>query len=179
MAINQAIWRIQDKRSCAVKEVNLGKEDILECIIEDDPSILSDGWIIIGRQVLTAHRKEIDFLALDRNGHLIVIELKRDKTPRDVVAQVLDYASWVRNLESEDISTIFKKYSEKYNRSGKTLEEVFRDKFNNTLDLDQLNQGHQLVIVCSELDAATERIVHYLSDSEIPINVIFFRVFED
>ena len=32
-----------------------------------------------------------------------IIELKRDRTPRDVVAQALDYASWVRGLHYEDI----------------------------------------------------------------------------
>jgi hypothetical protein len=28
-------------------------------------------------------------------GRIHVIELKRDRTPREVVAQILDYGSWV------------------------------------------------------------------------------------
>ena len=40
----------------------------------------------------------IDLLAIDADGNLHVLELKRDKTPRDVVAQVLDYGSWVTTL---------------------------------------------------------------------------------
>jgi RecB family endonuclease NucS len=36
--------------------------------------------------VLTSYNKYIDLLAIDRNGSIVIIELKRDKTPRDVVA---------------------------------------------------------------------------------------------
>jgi len=43
----------------------------------------------------------IDLLCIDESGNLIVVELKRDKTPREVTAQTLDYASWVDSLTSE------------------------------------------------------------------------------
>ena len=35
------------------------------------------------------------------------------------------------------------------------------------------------MIVASELDSSTERIVEYLADFEIPINVVFFRYLKD
>jgi hypothetical protein len=46
------------------------------------------------------------------------------------------------------------------------------------LDEDELNQSHQIVLVASELDASTERIVGYLNERDIAINVVFFQVFE-
>lgn len=46
---------------------------------------------MIGRQVRTTHGGYIDLLALNQDGQLIVIELKRELTPREVVAQALDY----------------------------------------------------------------------------------------
>lgn len=42
-------------------------------------------------------------LAVSREGDLTVIELKRDRTPRDVVAQILDYATWVATLGTKQI----------------------------------------------------------------------------
>jgi hypothetical protein len=40
-----------------------------------------------------------------------------------------------------------------------------------------LNQNHQIIIVAAALDASTERIVSYLSERDIPINVLCFQVF--
>jgi RecB family endonuclease NucS len=35
---------------------------------------------------------------MNHDGELVIIELKRDKTCREVVAQWIDYATWVKNL---------------------------------------------------------------------------------
>jgi hypothetical protein len=42
-----------------------------------------------------------------------------------------------------------------------------------------LNSSHQLIIVASELDPSTERIVTYAADYDIPLNVVFFQYFKD
>jgi RecB family endonuclease NucS len=66
-------------------------EDRLEEVLMQDMSILDPQLFLIGRQVLTGFGKKIDLLAMDADGKLIIIELKWDKTPREVVAQLLDY----------------------------------------------------------------------------------------
>ena len=67
------------------------------------PKLLSDEWMLIGRQEDTGVGGRIDLLAIAPDGALVPIELRRDKIPRDVVAQSLDYASWVEKLRAEDI----------------------------------------------------------------------------
>jgi len=43
-----------------------------------------------------------------------------------------------------------------------------------------LNQNHELIVVASELDPSTERIINYLSDNYgVPLNAVFFRYFRD
>ncbi len=129
--------------------------------------------MVIGRQVVTAYGKKIDLLAIDREGSLYAIELKRDKTPREVVAQALDYGSWVKGLTYEQIVAIHEGYA------ATPLEVAFADRFNDAIP-GLLNQDHHLIIVASELDASTERIVNYLSaDYGVPVNALFFRYFID
>jgi hypothetical protein len=53
----------------------------------------------------------------------------------------------------------------------------FRQRFGQDLDEDSLNQSHQIIIVAASLDDSTERIVAYLSEREIPVNVLLFQVF--
>ena len=180
MPIDQSVWRIGEEVK-ELQKAQLLSEEELEKVIEDHIEALNPNWLVIGRQVSTAFNSYIDLLAIDSNGSLIIIELKKNKTPRDVVAQALDYASWVKGLAPEDIAEIYENYIQAYKPEieTKSLDETFREKFNLTLEEDELNSDHQVVIVASLLDSSTERIVSYLADSGISINVVFFKVLED
>lgn len=148
-------------------------EERLEDLIEADPSILGQRLLVIGRQVNTAHGKRIDLLALDGDGALHILELKRDKTPRDVISQVLDYGSWVQSLSHDDVLAIFSTY-----RPGEAIEVAFDDAFGLSLP-EELNTGHWLTIVAADLDLESQRIVEYLASFDLPVNVVFFRYFAD
>jgi len=171
MPIRTALWRVGPQPQ-PLAESSLAKEQLLEDMIVAAPRLLSDEWMLIGRQEDTGFGGRIDLLAIAPDGSLVLIELKRDSTPRDVVAQALDYASWVEKLRAEDIAAIYGRFA-----SGKNLAEEFRLRFGQALDEDALNQSHQIIIVAALLDASTERIVAYLSERDIPINVLCFQVF--
>ena len=173
MPIQHKIWRL-GQRPEALSPSRLESEQQLEEMIAGDSSILSSEWMLIGRQIGTSYGGRIDLLAITPDGSLVLIELKRDQTPRDIVAQSLDYASWVQDQGAEAISQIYQRFS-----GGKSLGEDFRERFGAELDEAALNQSHQVVIVAATLDAATERIVGYLSARDIAINVVFFQVFQD
>jgi hypothetical protein len=130
--------------------------------------------MLIGRQESTGVGGIIDLLAIAPDGALVLIELKRDRTPRDVVAQALDYAGWVEKLKPEQIDAIYSRFA-----PGKNLAAEFQKAFGMPLYDDTLNQSHQIVIVSSSLDPSTERIVAYLAERDIPINVLCFQIFSN
>ena len=113
--------------------------------------------MVIGRQVPTAYNHFIDILAISDTGDLIIIELKKNKTPRDVVAQGLDYASWIQDIEADDVASIFSAYDHKYPKSGKSFNEHFENKFGHELEDDDINNSHQIIIVTAELESSTKR----------------------
>jgi hypothetical protein len=171
MPIRTALWTVTAQPQLLV-EALLPSESLLEDMIVARPQLLSDEWMLIGRQERTAHGGVIDLLAIAPDGSLVLIELKRDRTPRDVVAQALDYASWVEKLQSEDIAAIYQRFA-----PGRNLADNFRTRFGQPLDEDNLNASHQIIIVAAQLDDSTERIVAYLNERDIPINVLCFQVF--
>ena len=87
-----------------ISQSKLNFEERIENWLENDISIISPELLVIGRQVETSFGGIIDILCLDNNGDVVIIELKRDKTPRDIITQVLDYGSWVQDLSYEKIS---------------------------------------------------------------------------
>jgi Endonuclease NucS C-terminal domain len=172
MPIQHAIWTV-GKDAAALSRTRLDSEKQLEEMIVQDSSILSSEWMLIGRQLVTSHGGVIDLLAIAPDGSLVLIELKRDRTPRKIMAQALDYASWVEDLQADQISQIYERYS-----AGGNLDKDFLGRFGDNLDEETLNQSHQIIIVAAELDGATERIVGYLNARDIAINVVFFEVFQ-
>jgi hypothetical protein len=137
------------------------------------PSLLSDEWLLIGRQEDTGFGGRIDLLAIAPDGALVLIEIKRDRTPREVVAQALDYASWVQTLHADAIVGIYGRFA-----PGRNLADDFRQRFGQGLDEDAINESHQIVVVAGSLDDSTERIIRYLNERNIAINVLCFQVFK-
>lgn len=171
MPIRTALWKVgaQPERLGNAVLVN---ERLLEDMIVTSPALLSDEWMLIGRQEQSSFGGRVDLLAIAPDGSLVLIELKRDRTPREVVAQALDYACWVERLQPEEIAAIYRRFS-----SGRDLAEDFHKRFGQVLDEDSLNQNHQIIVVAAALDDSTERIITYLSERDIPINVLCFEVF--
>lgn len=64
---------------------------MIEGWIARQPDLLGLDLLMIGRQVNTEFGGRIDLLRIDPDGNLVIIELKRDRTPREIIAQVLDY----------------------------------------------------------------------------------------
>ncbi|NJN58016.1 MAG: DUF91 domain-containing protein [Leptolyngbyaceae cyanobacterium SL_5_9] len=170
------VWKVLNNGS--LQEIETARLDLEQRIhdwIEKDISIIADDLLVIRKEVQTDYGGFIDLLCLDQIGNLVIIELKRDKTPREVTAQALDYASWVKDLSNEEIVRIANDYFR--NKDFPELEKVFKSKFG--LELPEvLNDRHTILIVASEIDNSTERIIDYLSNTYgVGINAITFRYF--
>ena len=86
------IWKVSNDKLSELNKSNLDLEERIHKWIENDIKIILPDAILIGSKIKTDHSKEIDLLAIDSNGDLVIIELQRGTTPREVIAQTLDYA---------------------------------------------------------------------------------------
>ena len=169
------LWEIgPDRKLAEITPRHSGLEELLEDWLASDISVVDPGLMVIGKQVITGYHGRIDLLCIEGNGDLVVVELKRGRTPREVTAQALDYASWVKDLTYDEVVTIADRY---LGGSGK-LEEAFRERFDADLP-EQLNQGHRSLVVADSMDASTGRIVRYLAGLDVPINVATVQHFRD
>jgi hypothetical protein len=155
--------------SCLVDAGRLEALD-LEAWIASDPSIIRPGMRIIGRQVST-RSGPLDLLAVDRTGDLIIIELKRDRLPREVLAQAIDYASDVASWTIDKVGEVCAKYT------GESFEDVFTNAFPE-VDLEgvNINGGQRIVLVGFSAEASLERMIEWLSDNYgVGINAVILK----
>jgi len=172
MPFSMKLWQVQGKDLQEIKRDALNDEQRLENWVVKDPGILGIDVLLIGRQVTTANQGRIDLLAIDDEANLVVLELKRDKTPREIVAQALDYASCVKELSYEQIDAIATGFT------GRPLAQAFNDHYGFSIP-QSVNGSHSMIILASELDDSSERIVEYLAEQYgVPINVLFFTFFK-
>jgi len=174
MADQARLWRIETGDTLReISQSHLDVEARLEQWLKNDIFILSPDLLVIGQQVPTDSGGFIDLLCMNQAGDLIVVELKRDKTPREITAQVLDYGSWVVDLSNERVRSI----AEDHLRGR--FEEAFKSRFNSDPP-ETLNSTHGLIVVGSQIDASSERIIKYLSRVYgVNINAATFQYFKD
>lgn len=177
MATRMALWKLNDDGSAsAVEEERLATEEQIESAVESAPELLGIDVLIVGRQAQTPSGP-LDLLALDGDGRLVVIENKRDRTPREVLAQTIDYAAWVSTLTFDEVETIYAKYQAARSNDSTDLAEAFEDQFGETLE--SISEVPRMVIVASHLDDSTERMIDFLTDSfDVPVNAVLFQPFE-
>ena len=173
MPVEMRMWRIDGDEPRALSASALPAEKDLHEFLKRDPSLLGERLLVIGSEVITPYGPRLDLLAIDAEGSLHLLELKRDKTPREVVAQTLDYGSWVSTLSRDEVIDIAN-----HHLAPQAFEAAFEDVFG-TAPPDELNHDVHLTIVAAELDASSERIVGYLRTFGVPVNAVFFSYLED
>lgn len=158
--------------------------------LENSPHVLFEEeastimWI--GRQVSVTsfeNMKYPDLLGVDSNGNVVVVELKKGKTPRDVVAQILEYASWADNLTYDELNSLAMKYYDmEKNYVGMELSEIHKAIFNpddeNPYNVT-FNNHLKLYVVAEEISKSVRDVVKYLNNQgRIDINCIKYDVFK-
>ena len=174
MALTQSVWSLDEKKPLDTASLNDERE--LETLLCEHIELLNDGWLVIGHQIRTDAGKFIDILCMDHSGCMIVVELKKDLTPREVTAQVIDYAASVTKLTAEEIAQLFLNYTQ----GSKTLNSAYKEKYGTELDDTIVNNDRvKMVIVAAKMDDGTERIIHFLREIyDVDINILFFQVFQ-
>jgi len=102
------IHHVKDGKLEKYEKLSVDKEQKIEEFIEKHPKLLGEDIFIIGRQISTPIGR-LDLLGLDKNGNVIIVELKKGLPSREVVSQILDYAVWGEELQYDDLNKIAKK----------------------------------------------------------------------
>jgi len=141
--------------------VQEGRREVedLQQWVRSQPAILGEDLVLIGEQIPT-RTGLVDFLAIDRVGNLVVVELKRDRLPREVLAQALDYASDIANWDADKVSEVCVKYT------GQALQDLLNESFGD-IDLGDLviNKVQRILLVGFSIEEPLQRMIEWLSNT--------------
>jgi hypothetical protein len=174
---------ISDANLVEAPKVKLEFEKYLEGWLERSPwAIAQEPFLWIGRQTSASVEEGTvfpDLLGIDQEGNLVLVELKKGKAPREVIAQLLEYAAWAADLPEERIEGIAVSY---WVRRNFQRENDFAQVFRETFETDQppsLNHRLRLFIVAEEIPAEVARVSRFLRMSHgLDINCVAISVYQ-
>lgn len=119
------------------------RKDIQEWIVAN-PVILGEDLLIIGKEFSRFDRtnERLDLLAVDSDGMLVVIELKRDDTGADAHWQAIKYASYLHRSTAEDIV----KMTADYHNLSRDDAEIKLQQHLGADDLNALNNDQRIIL---------------------------------
>ncbi|RIH66178.1 DUF91 domain-containing protein [Mariniphaga sediminis] len=170
---------ITDKSLTKLTPTNFSVHNLLERYdiqewIEKTPEILGEELLIIAKELPTPSGSRLDLLAIDKHARLVVIELKRDDSGRDVDWQAIKYTSYCSNYLVDEIINHFAVYL-------KSDEDDARDRIDDFIDeeLDILNHSQRIILVSKEFHSDVISSVLWLRDYGIDIECLRLVPFVD
>lgn len=172
MATEIKVWQIENGKLVSIDTTltSAGRTETkdLEQWIKSDPRILGEDILIIGEQVKTKSGF-LDFLGIDKSGNMVVIELKRDKTSRDALAQAIDYASDVASWDLDKLNEECVKYN------NQSIDEYVNENFEDIEDIS-FNQTQRILLVGTSVEESLQRMIEWLSDNYgVSINTVILK----
>ena len=168
--VSEGTATILDSTSFAFRH----NEAWIQELADETPHFVNDGqpMVSLGREIATVHGHYIDNLFLDGNGTIVVAEMKRQQTPRNVVAQVLDYAAQASRYDWEDLDVLCKA-----RHGGRSLVEVYQQTFGQSLETND-KPDHRLLVVAETVDPLVADAALYLLNTGVPIALLEFSLMD-
>ena len=168
-----------------VEQTSFGQEGVLERvdlqrILRDQPEVLEEGLLIISEEFgnWQDSNRRIDLLALDSNGRLVVIELKRGDTGEHMDLQAIRYAAMVANMTYQQAVAAHQTYLDKRTNEGITFQETdaetrIREHLGSVGEEPMISSGLPRIILAAEgFSKELTTCALWLNDCELDIKCI-------
>lgn len=168
-----------DFTSIGVKE----RQDIEEWV-EKQPDILGEKLLIIQKEFagFDDTNERLDLLSIDESGNLVIIELKRDDSGRDVNWQAIKYAAYCSTLTNEDIFEIYAQYLSQKEKSHFSKVDAAQS-IANFLDLDVdaliLNNKQRMILVSKDYRKEVLATAMWLLDNNIEVKCVKIQPYKE
>lgn len=154
--------------------LNLRERFDIQEWIDGTPRILGEELLIISKELVLPSGKRLDLLAVDKQGSLVIIELKRDDSGNDVEWQAIKYASYCSSFTQVDL---FKSFAEYLGSNDDDAQDRIEGFIN--CELEELNQKQRIILVSKEFNSEVISAVLWLREFELDISCIRLTPHQD
>jgi hypothetical protein len=132
-------------------------------------SIFGEELLIIDNQSHTGQGKRADILAIDRQGNMVVIELKRDKAALGVDTQALQYLASYSSLKGINFINKFEDQISKDNILGFLGDDV---------KPESINSSSRIILIARSFDETLFSMGEWLSEQGVAFRCISYHPYD-
>jgi hypothetical protein len=175
------VFSVNEKQLVEYEEQSFGDEHAekeLEEWVQSNPNLIVEGMniLVVGQQVATNLNTYIDLLGIDREGNTAIVELKRGRTPRETLAQALEYTSFVEGLGYEQLEQVLMQYT---GEDGTVLSESHRKHFQlGEEESVAFNKDQRIFIVGQNVSPEIRQTSLFLRKKGFDVTCVEFKFFE-
>ena len=169
---------VSEVRSTTLAEIGWREVDLENLIAENIDRVLrADDLMVVNQE--TRFQEEPDVIALDRQGHLYMFELKRWRSSRENLLQVLRYGQRFGPCGYDTFEYLWARYQSKSGGASTSLREAHARYFELTDPLDgrSFNAEQRYVVITDGLDQGTRNAIEFSSQNGIPVSALPYRVY--
>jgi hypothetical protein len=174
------VYRIDTGSLDRIEETEIATEENLEEYL-----IQAEGAEIGGVDILYVDQQGspgeggiFDIVGVDYQGNVVVIELKRDRTPRDMVAQALEYAASIRAEEYEQLNERYQDFADSPDHSLRDKHAKFFERAD-PLSRREFNTDQRLLLVGREFTDLSLDMADFMREHSIDVICVTYSAFTD
>lgn len=182
------VYLVEQNDMKRVPESELDREAKLEKrLVRTDGAKIGDVEVLyVGRQGSPGDGGIFDILGVDERGDTVVVELKRGRTPRDVVTQALEYAGEIRNVDYDYLDERYREFlrdDQDYTDPSEipSLRQAHREYFDleESLSEREFNDDQRLVVVGTDFGDVVLNMADFLRENGIDVVAVEYSTYRD
>ncbi|WP_374972403.1 hypothetical protein [Spongiibacter marinus] len=175
-SISDSLDRAKKIKGSSFTGLNIWERKHIEEWVRTNPEILGEDLLIVSVEFdrFSNSNDRLDLLAVDREGNLVVVELKRDSAAGYADLQAIRYAAMVSSMTIEKLVPYYMAYKKKYDDEPLTDLEA-KEQIIEFVESDSFSElsTKPRIILCSEgFSQEITTTVLWLRDSEIDISCV-------
>lgn len=154
LAVNNGLNSFEKIEGTTFTELNIWERQHIQEWIRQAPEILGEQLLVVSIEFdrFVNSNDRLDILAIDRQGNLVVIELKRDAYAGYADLQSIRYAAMVSSMSIENLLPYYLAYQKKYLNVDNPSKDDSRTSIEEFVSLETFDElsNKPRIILCSE-----------------------------
>jgi hypothetical protein len=151
--ISEDLSKIEKVDSQSFVALDVWERKHIQEWVRSHPEILGEDLLIVNMEFdkFEGSKDRLDLLALDREGNLVIVELKRTSLAGYADLQAIRYAAMVSSITIEQLVDHYADYRKKATKQQTSMEEL-RAEINDFVELEDFEEpsSRPRIILCSE-----------------------------